>query len=147
MLYDTLIVFAWLWFVTAIYMWGKSKTFPDTASYQAWVDANGQSQDPLLSIVIIGSLYLFYSFFWRRSGQTLGMQAWRIRIASPREANTRPSHKACLLRFIGALISFATFGLGYLWQLVDRENRSLPDLISGTKLALLPKDWHEQFQR
>ena len=36
--------------------------------------------DPLLTFVLFLVLYLFFAYFWTRTGQTLAMQVWRIRI-------------------------------------------------------------------
>ena len=79
----------------------------------------------------------FFSLFWLKSGQTLGMQAWRIKLVS--FGGEPPSTTACLRRCLGATISAACLGLGYLWCIVDRNNRYWHDYLSGTELQLLPK--------
>lgn len=79
----------------------------------------------------------FYGYFWRRKGQTLGMQAWRIRIRSV--DGKRVSRGQVLLRCLGALLSLLPFGAGYLWCLVDRNGRCWHDYLSRTELELLPK--------
>src|SRR6056297_2776870 len=79
----------------------------------------------------------FFTAFWRKSGQTLGMQAWRIKlVALP---GKRLTAARCMLRCAAALLSLACLGLGYLWCLVDRKGRYWHDYLSGTTLVMLPK--------
>ncbi|MDR9468222.1 RDD family protein [Marinospirillum sp.] len=80
---------------------------------------------------------VFYGFFWRRAGQTLGMLAWRIRVQTPQG---QPLNlKQTLLRLLGGLLSWGCLGLGYLWLFFDREKRTWPDLLSGTQVVVIPK--------
>lgn len=79
----------------------------------------------------------FYTCFWRLKGQTLGMQAWRIKLYSLRGDTI--SVRQAVLRCLGAGLSLAAFGLGYLWSLFDPEGRCWHDYLSGTALKLLPK--------
>ncbi|MDY0071217.1 MAG: RDD family protein [Thauera sp.] len=79
----------------------------------------------------------FYSYFWRKNGQTLGMQAWRLRLDSA--AGGRPSWKQCGLRLLVGPLSLALGGMGYWWILLDRERRSWHDRASGTHVVVLPK--------
>lgn len=80
----------------------------------------------------------FYVFFWRRGGQTIGMRAWRLRLIGHDYA--RASWTACLLRALTAPASLLVFGVGYWWQLLDKEQLTLHDRASGTQVVLLPKD-------
>ena len=43
-----------------------------------------------------------------------------------------------LLRFVGAMLSFATLGLGYLWIYVDPDRRAWPDMLSRTHVVHRP---------
>jgi uncharacterized RDD family membrane protein YckC len=79
----------------------------------------------------------FFAFFWQKNGQTLGMQAWRIKLV-PSPGNEL-SFGRMVTRCSSALLSAACLGLGYLWCLFDRQGRSWHDLLSGTELVLLPK--------
>ena len=82
-------------------------------------------------------LISFYSAFWLKSGQTLGMQAWRIKLVGI--DGSKPRAGQALLRCAGAALSAGCLGLGYLWKLVDRNHRYWHDYLSGTELVLLPK--------
>ena len=92
----------------------------------------------LVQLLTLLSVFGFYSIFWLKSGQTLGMQAWRIKLVDFQGG--RPTAGKALLRCLGACLSAACLGLGYLWCLVDRNNRYWHDYLSGTELILLPKE-------
>jgi len=128
MIYDTLLV-APLLMVNAL-IWVV--TFgPVTSVQEATVP-------PVLmqasSLVVIAA---FFSIFWLKSGQTLGMQAWRIKLVTASGESLSAQH--CLIRCLAALLSAVPLGLGYWWSLVDANNRTWHDRISGTRLAKLPK--------
>lgn len=102
---------------------------------------NGKQQvlnENLVQLLTLLSVFGFYSIFWLKSGQTLGMQAWRIKLVDFHRG--RPTAGKALLRCLGACLSAACLGLGYLWCLVDRNNRYWHDYLSGTELILLAKD-------
>jgi len=116
----------------------------------------------LYLLYLLGLTALFFLWFWHRSGQTLGMQAWRIRVLDHRLE--RPTLAALIVRVVLmlTLLLAALYGLimlalddwadwlgfaclsplllSMVWCLADRNGRSLHDLASGTRLVLLPKD-------
>lgn len=102
----------------------------------------GGAADTLLPPSVVQSLAVlccigFFGTFWLKSGQTLGMQAWRIRlVASPGNELT---FGRVVTRCGAALLSAACLGLGYLWCVIDRRHRTWHDMLSGTELQLLPK--------
>lgn len=82
-------------------------------------------------VVIFG----FFCFFWTKAGQTLGMRAWRIRIAQQSSLDF-PNTIPCLLRCL-----FAPIGLSLFFTAFFRKDRQcLHDLISGTRVILLKKE-------
>lgn len=98
--------------------------------------------DHVLSPLTVQALTLlstwgFFCLFWHSNGQTLGMQAWRIRLVT--EAGEAPGWGAALKRCIAATLSLACFGAGYLWRLFDARGRYLHDHLSGTHLVQLPR--------
>ncbi|MGE4535266.1 RDD family protein [Halomonas sp.] len=97
----------------------------------------GVAQVVSLRLIMLASAFAFFAFFWCRGGMTLGMQAWRLRVQT-RDGYTISLRQA-MLRFAVACLSFAAFGLGYLWVLFDPERRSWPDIASGTQVVVLPK--------
>ena len=79
----------------------------------------------------------FFIIFWRKSGQTLGMQAWRLKLV---DNLGRPiSVKQGYVRCAAACLSLMCFGLGYWWIFLHPQSRSWHDLISKSHLELLPK--------
>ncbi len=99
--------------------------------------------DPVLGAVLFAAMLLsatvFYAWFWCKSGQTLGMLAWRLRVQDYQGGLLTPGH--ALLRLLLAWPSFLLFGLGYLWVLIDRDNYALHDRFSRTRVVLLPKEF------
>lgn len=79
----------------------------------------------------------FFIIFWHKSGQTLGMQAWRLKLV---DNLGRPiSVKQGYIRCAAACLSLMCFGLGYWWIFLHPQSRSWHDLISKSHLELLPK--------
>ncbi len=85
----------------------------------------------------IFSIGLFYCFFWRRAGQTVGMRAWHLRVENLSGQNLSWQH--AILRFICANLSFWLAGIGYWWQLVEKSG-TLHDHLSQTRVVVLPKE-------
>ncbi len=91
----------------------------------------------LVQVLTVGCIVGFYSYFWLQKGQTLGMQAWRLRLRSFDGKSI--DAKQAMLRCLGAAISMIPVGAGYLWSLVDRNGRCWHDYVSRTELELLPR--------
>lgn len=76
-------------------------------------------------------LGIYFYVLWRRNGQTLAMQTWRLRIVDTRSGQP-PSRLQCLLRYVLAWPSLCFFGAGLLWALFDRDRQFLHDRFAGT---------------
>ncbi|MDZ7643934.1 MAG: RDD family protein [Woeseiaceae bacterium] len=128
MLYDSLLVLALLFLgsLPFIAMAGGEAVAAGTLSYQ---------------LTMLGIIYLFYVVFWSRYGRTLGMQSWGLRIEN--EHGGRPGPARASLRFVAAVVSWIPAGLGYWWQLVDRDGLSWHDRLSGTRLRHYPRQRQE----
>jgi len=73
----------------------------------------------------------FFVFFWEKSGQTLGMKAWRLRLQN--QDGTRISKTTGWKRLLPTLL-----GLGNLTVLFDRKNKlSLQDRLTNTEVVVL----------
>lgn len=94
-------------------------------------------QKQLFRVYILGVLFAYFSAFWLRSGQTLAMKTWRIRLVN--QDGGRLSFKQALLRFFLALLGLLLLGAGFWWALVDRDGQFLHDRILGTRLVRVPK--------
>ncbi|MDY6942697.1 MAG: RDD family protein [Pseudomonadota bacterium] len=95
--------------------------------------------DGLYIFYLLAIAGLFFGGFWTHGGQTLGMRAWRIQLLS--NDGQPVTWKRAIIRFAAALLSWASFGLGFLWQWVDRDNMTWHDRLSGTVLVKRPKSW------
>ena len=133
MLYDSLLLFAVTWSVTAIEIALRVASVGDAA---VRASEHGAVAGPLLQIPLACAVVLFFGWFWTRSGQTLGMQAWRLRIETLE--GDRIGWSQVLLRIGGAAISLACFGLGYLWILFDPAKRAWHVRISRSLVVVLP---------
>ena len=88
-----------------------------------------------------GWVAFFFIYFWSKSGQTLGMRAWRLRVQN--RDGSLISKKVALKRLLPTLL-----GLGNLWILFDRKHKlSLQDKLTNTEVVRLSlaenkgKDW------
>ena len=109
--------------------------------------------NPWLSSLIMVIVFFFFAHCWGRNGQTLGMQAWRLRIQSTATQSTKSARSTkikngsvqqitlvqSLLRFMIAIPALALGGLGLLWMVIDKKKRSWHDHYSHTEIVLLPK--------
>ncbi|MCH9004768.1 MAG: RDD family protein [Proteobacteria bacterium] len=89
-------------------------------------------------LVLILVIYVFFVAFWTRSGRTLGMQSWRLQLEKFDGGGV--SIGTATIRFFAALISWAPVGLGFLWQLWDKDNLTWHDRISKTRIVHYPKE-------
>tara|TARA_B100000427_G_C15387729_1_gene541879 strand:- start:452 stop:871 length:420 start_codon:yes stop_codon:yes gene_type:complete len=88
-------------------------------------------------LILILSGPCFYTYFWiANEGQTVGMQAWKIKLISQKKDL---SIVLCLLRCFMSLISFLIFGIGYFLILFNKDNRSLADLLTDTQIIDVKK--------
>lgn len=101
MLYDSFLIFAVLFLASAIALFFNQ--------------GEAIESSPLFTLFLLCTVFTFYAWFWNKSGQTLGMRVWKIRIVS--EPGGNPGWGTSYLRLIFALLSILCFGLGYWWRL------------------------------
>jgi uncharacterized RDD family membrane protein YckC len=88
---------------------------------------------PLLWLHIFLVLLIYFGWLWKRSGQTLAMQTWKIKLVS---TNGEPlTRQQVLMRYVLAWPSLLACGIGILWALVDRDRQFLHDHLAGTRLV------------
>jgi uncharacterized RDD family membrane protein YckC len=77
-----------------------------------------------LQLFILAVFAAYFLWCWLRSGQTLAMKAWGIRLVNvtPRKA---------LVRFA---LAAALLPVSILWALFDRDRQYLHDRLAGTRL-------------
>ena len=134
LMYDSLLLFA-ISLAYAALVLGARVLF--TGAESAQLPLTGVGRYLLLS-GWWGSLALFYSWCWRRSGQTLGMKTWRLQLQN--RAGGTPSWKQCWWRAALAPLGLAAFGAGYLWCFVNPRGDAWHDQLTQTQVVLLPKE-------
>src|SRR3546814_651783 len=128
--------------VTLLYQQVLLRLLYGSEQLQQLADAGRLDIDPLLSTLLLFSLFGFFAKFWTHSGQTLGMQVWGIRIQNA--DGTAIDLWQALLRFLIALVSLLCLGMGYWWTLLDKQNRTWHDMYSESQAVQLPKNIHKK---
>ncbi len=123
MFYDCLVLIALFMFVTTplLIITGGDSIPSGNRFYQAF-----------LLIIIV----LFFVGFWVAKGRTLGMLAWHLRVET--NDGSRMSWKHATLRLMGAALSLACAGLGYLWLYADPQRRTWHDRLSNSRVVVTP---------
>jgi uncharacterized RDD family membrane protein YckC len=119
MLYDSMLILAVLFFASAIAV--------------AFHHGEAIESSILFKLYLLLVAFTYYAWFWQKSGQTLGMRAWKIRIVDADGVN--PGWATCYLRLCCALLSWSCLGLGYLWRLF--KPWTWHDRLSGTRIIRL----------
>jgi uncharacterized RDD family membrane protein YckC len=92
--------------------------------------------------LFIGAVFAAYFLWcWLRSGQTLAMKAWHIRLVDraflefkdDKRLRFTPSPGKALTRLLLAFLLVPT-GVSIVWSLFDRERQFLHDRLAGTRL-------------
>lgn len=105
----------------------------NTLGYETGSDYIAESL--LFKIIFNGlatlSISFFFVYFWARSGQTIGMRAWRLRVQT--QSGHVISKKTGWKRLLPTLL-----GLGNFAVLFDRKNKlSLQDKFTNTEVVVL----------
>ena len=131
MAYDSILVLS-IWMVVAflvLQMFGIENA--------RTVDGNAVALDPLYKNVLFGAMLIsawaFFGWFWTHSGQTLGMQAWRLRVVQ--NDGTAITATQSITRFTLAIVSFLLLGMGYFYILINPQKAAMHDKFSGTKVV------------
>lgn len=85
----------------------------------------------LLQVWNVFWIAFFFIYFWSKSGQTIGMRAWRLKVQNLDGSNI--SKWTGVKRLIPTLL-----GLGNLTVIIDRKNKlSLQDRLTNTEVVVL----------
>lgn len=136
MVYDSLLVMA----VSILY--GAIATGINIAIKGAPATGERVSWGAFGVVVFIGwilTLGFFFCYFWKKSGQTLGMKTWRMKMY---DANSMqpPSYTQCIIRCCFAPLSMLLLGIGYWFMYLNRDRQTLHDKASKTRILLLAKE-------
>lgn len=128
LLYDVLLLAALLMVATGLWLpftRGEAIT-PATQPVLEWV----------YRLMLIVLTVAFFGLFWTRSGQTLGLAAWRLKVE--REDGALLTWTDTVIRLGAAVLAWLPAGLGFLWILADRDKRAWHDRLSHTRIVRLP---------
>lgn len=92
---------------------------------------------PFFRLYVLAIITLYFGYFWMRSGQTVGMKAWRIKLIGVE--NPKITAKQVIIRLIVAMPAYGFALLGLFWRFIDPHQRSWLDLTSNSCLIFLPK--------
>ncbi len=121
LVYDALLLLAVLLLGAALFttVVGSADTLPERIALQ-------------LTLVLLSGAYFVWC--WTRSGQTLPMQAWHLRIIDSASGRP-PSIRKAVTRYVVAVLGTLLAGAAFLWALFDRDRQFLHDRVAGTRIA------------
>lgn len=163
-IYDGMLILALLFLVgTVLSVIGTLMLLPVGTTSQEAQELPNWYQNLVLTPSFILTLVGFYGIFWRRAGQTLGMQTWRLKTinANGQLLTWKQSFiriiSACALPLVCggigwllhssrlAMLFSAFLGLlfnyGFCW--LNRRGLAIHDLLSQTLTLKMPKIEHE----
>lgn len=147
LVYDTLAVIAFAMLTVVLYLFAIQGLISlDVIALNGAEDVSARIQDSLLLSGIRSSLLVlvglvFFGYFWTKSGQTIGMRAWRLKVQT--HQGNLISWPQAIIRSISALL-----GLGNLVVLVDFKNKkALQDYLSKTEVVTLTKEENKRVYR
>lgn len=111
---------------------GEDMTLKDSGNFHLPVSGS------LFGLGLYLSLAAFYAGFWRTRNATLGMQTWRMVLID--NQGHAPSWKQLIIRVLAGTLSLFCFGIGFLYSLIDPQNRTLHDIVSGTRVVVIPNN-------
>lgn len=79
---------------------------------------------------------VYFVTCWRRSGQTLAMKTWGLRLVD-RDGGSISISRA-VLRYVLALSGLLGAAAGFLWAFADRDRQFLHDRMLGTRIVRAP---------
>ncbi len=164
MVYDGMLILALLFLVgTLLTVIGTMLTMQTGVTSQEAKTLPQWYQNLIMTPAFVLTLIGFYGLFWRRAGQTLGMQTWRLKTVS--QAGHLLTWKQSMLRILAACLMPALFGLigwalqgsrsamlagaifgllfNYTFCLFNRRSLAVHDMLSDTITLKMPKIHHQ----
>ena len=83
----------------------------------------------------VAIIAIYYVLNWVRSGQTLGMRAWRLRAVD--ESGMPLGVARAAHRFVCGFLAWGPLALGVLWLYLDPEHLAIHDRLSHTRIVRL----------
>lgn len=85
------------------------------------------------------SLAAFYIWFWHKSGQTIGMRAWRLKLVERSHPLRTPPWHLCGMRALISPPIIILGGIAYWYKFINARGDCLHDKLSHTQVIELPK--------
>lgn len=125
-IYDLLIIMALSFLLSAIFTMLAGEGF---YQHELWRS--------LFQLVWVFMIAGYYGYSWQKSGQTIGMKAWRLRVNN--QDNTPLTNKDVLTRLVAATLNIFLLNLGWLGYL-GKSGVSLTDKLSATRIERIEKN-------
>ena len=161
-LYDFMLLCA-VWLLAGIIYIIPAQMFAQVDSSQKDNLSTTEFSGPVFYSYLFIVTWFFFAWFWTHGGQTLGLRTWSLRLQTA--DGYALNWTQTLLRFLIAgspwLLSlfvyqqiiakqllaspyqYSAFIIGFIglfWMLIDKENRSLQDILSHTRIVKIPKN-------
>ncbi len=125
LIYDALVVIALSFACALLFVWVAG-------------DATHGVKRYLFQLFLWASIGIYFVWCWQKSGQTLAMQTWKLKLVTSRsdQKSQLLPVKLAIARFVLASISLMLFGIGFLWATIDRDRLFLHDRLLKTRIIL-----------
>ena len=147
LVYDTLAIIAFAMLTVVLYLFAVQGLISlDVISLNGAEDVSALIQESLLlssirSALLVIVTLVFFGYFWTKSGQTIGMRAWRLKVQT--SEGSLISWPQSIVRSLSAML-----GLGNLVVLIDFKNKkALQDYVSKTEVITLTKEENKRIYR
>ena len=117
LVYDIFPILA-IWLITSLFfvaVRGGEEIKPETTWFQ---------------LLLLAEVWLYFTYSWKKGGQTLGMRAWKLGIENYNEL----TWAQVSLRFIAGVISTVLLGLGLWSRLWHEQKLTWMDLACGKRV-------------
>lgn len=161
--YDGMLILALLFLVgTVLTVIGTLLTMQSGTSANEAQSLPSWYQNLIMTPAFVLTLIGFYGLFWRRGGQTLGMQTWRLKTVNQDGKlltwgqSVKRILAACLVPAIFAILGYLVGGsrqilltsaflgliFNYMFCLFNQRGLAVQDLLSNTITLKMPKVAH-----
>jgi uncharacterized RDD family membrane protein YckC len=134
LLYDSFILLA------ISFLYGAGATFVGVIAGWHQADYQPMFRHWAFTLGWVLVLATFYIWFWHKSGQTIGMRTWGLKLVDDGDQLRTPSWHQCALRTLVAPPAIAFGGMGYWYRLFDGQQRCLHDRLSNTHVIEVRKE-------
>ncbi|TDR20787.1 RDD family protein [Marinicella litoralis] len=86
-------------------------------------------------LLLFFEVYLYFTYSWKKGGQTIGMKAWKIGILN----HHKLTWQAVTLRFITGIFSTLLLGAGLWLRISNSKNLTWMDMACGQPVIDLTK--------